>query len=66
MSRRATLQVGVRMAKTKEEAESVGVSVRLPVNLLEEIDSLAEEERRTRGNVIRMLLEDALKQRQKK
>jgi len=54
------------MAKTKEEAESVGVSVRLPVNLLEEIDSLAEEERRTRGNVIRMLLEDALKQRQKK
>jgi metal-responsive CopG/Arc/MetJ family transcriptional regulator len=36
------------------------------VELLEEIDHLAEEERRTRGNVIRLLLEDALKQRQKR
>jgi metal-responsive CopG/Arc/MetJ family transcriptional regulator len=54
------------MAKNKQEPESVGVSVRLPADLLEEIDRLAEEERRTRGNVIRLLLEDALKQRQKK
>ena len=51
---------------TKQEPESVGVSVRLPAALLEEIDRLAEQERRTRGNVIRLLLEDALKQRQKK
>lgn len=54
------------MAKIKEEPESVGVSVRLPLALLEEIDQLAEDERRTRGNVIRLLLEDALKQRQKR
>jgi metal-responsive CopG/Arc/MetJ family transcriptional regulator len=54
------------MAKNKQEPESVGVSVRLPADLLEEIDRLAEEERRTRGNVIRLLLEDALKQRQRK
>jgi metal-responsive CopG/Arc/MetJ family transcriptional regulator len=54
------------MAKNKQEPESVGVSVRLPVALLEEIDRLAEEERRTRGNVIRLLLEDALKLREKK
>lgn len=54
------------MAKIKQEPESVGVSVRLPVALLEEIDRLAGEERRTRGNVIRLLLEDALKERQKK
>jgi metal-responsive CopG/Arc/MetJ family transcriptional regulator len=54
------------MAKNKQEPESVGVSVRLPMDLLKEIDGLAEEERRTRGNVIRLLLEDALKQRQKK
>jgi metal-responsive CopG/Arc/MetJ family transcriptional regulator len=57
------------MAKTKldaprrEEPESVGVSVRLPSSLLAQIDELAEHERRTRGNAIRLLLEDALKQR---
>ena len=65
MSHRDTLQVGVLMAKTKEEPESLGVSVRLPATLLAEIDRLAEVERRTRGNVIRLLLEEALKQRQK-
>jgi len=54
------------MAKIKREPKFVGVSVRLPVTLLQEIDRLAEQERRTRGNVIRLLLEDALKQRQKK
>lgn len=53
------------MAKIKQEpeSESIGVSVRLPSLLLAQIDSLAERERRTRGNVIRLLLEDALKQR---
>jgi metal-responsive CopG/Arc/MetJ family transcriptional regulator len=47
------------MAKGKEP-ESQGVSVRLPSHLLKQIDSLAEQERRTRGNMIRLLLEDAL------
>jgi metal-responsive CopG/Arc/MetJ family transcriptional regulator len=57
------------MAKIKQpalESESIGVSVRLPSLLLAQIDSLAERERRTRGNVIRLLLEDALKQRGEK
>lgn len=50
------------MAKKPEakDPESVGVSVRLPATLLAEIDSLAEQERRTRGNVIRIALEDWL------
>jgi hypothetical protein len=39
---------------------SVGVSVRLPAELLDRIDRLAEIERRTRGNVIRIALEDWL------
>jgi hypothetical protein len=37
----------------------------LPATLLAELDSLAVEELRTRGNLIRLLLEDALKSRQK-
>jgi metal-responsive CopG/Arc/MetJ family transcriptional regulator len=53
-----------RKQQTKD-SESVGVSVRLPATLLAEIDSLAVEERRTRGNLMRLLLEDALKSRQK-
>ena len=57
------------MAKTKQSAndrepESVGVSVRLPATLLAEIDRLAEQERRTRGNVIRIALEDWLVMRE--
>jgi len=54
------------MAKKPEREEpkgSVSVSVRLPEELLTEIDSLATEERRTRGNMVRLLLEDALTQR---
>ena len=39
----------------------MGVSVRLPATLLAEIDRLAQQERRTRGNLVRILLEDALK-----
>jgi metal-responsive CopG/Arc/MetJ family transcriptional regulator len=55
------------MAKKPEKEEasgSVGVSVRLPESLLIQIDRLAEQERRTRGNMIRILLEDALKARE--
>jgi metal-responsive CopG/Arc/MetJ family transcriptional regulator len=55
-----------KMKALKQEPESVGVSVRLPSLLLAQIDTLAEQERRTRGNVIRLLLEDALKQRGEK
>ncbi len=55
-----------KMKVLKQEPESVGVSVRLPSLLLAQIDTLAEQERRTRGNVIRLLLEDALKQRGEK
>ena len=44
----------------------MGVSVRLPTALLADIDRIAEQERRTRGNVIRLLLEDALKARSTK
>ena len=50
--------------KKEPESGSVGVSVRLPANILEEIDRIAEEERRTRGNVIRIALEDWLKSRE--
>jgi len=52
-----------KKAEKQEESGSVGVSVRLPVALLADIDRLAEQERRTRGNMLRILLEDALKGR---
>ena len=51
------------MSKRPKEQGSIGVSVRLPAALLAEVDRLAEEERRTRGNMLRILLEDALKAR---
>jgi metal-responsive CopG/Arc/MetJ family transcriptional regulator len=56
------------MAKKPEaqEPESVGVSVRLPATLLSELDQIANEERRTRGNVIRIALEEWLMLRAKK
>jgi metal-responsive CopG/Arc/MetJ family transcriptional regulator len=50
-----------KKAEKEQEAGSVGVSVRLPAALLADIDHLAEQERRTRGNMLRILLEDALK-----
>jgi hypothetical protein len=54
------------MAKKRdrdEESGSVGISVRLPAALLTEIDKIADAERRTRGNVMRILLEDAIETR---
>lgn len=42
---------------------TTGVSVRLPGEMLAQIDRLANDERRTRGNAIRLLLEEALKAR---
>jgi len=55
-----------RKEEKEQESGSVGVSVRLPSSLLAVLDRIADEERRTRGNVIRILLEDALKIREKK
>jgi metal-responsive CopG/Arc/MetJ family transcriptional regulator len=50
--------------KTKgEEPGTTGVSVRLPNDMLASIDRLANDERRTRGNAIRLLLEEALQVR---
>ena len=52
--------------KTKaqdQEAGTTGISVRLPNDMLAQIDRLANVERRTRGNAIRLLLEQALHQR---
>ena len=46
-----------------QEAGTTGVSVRLPTEMLASIDRLANDERRTRGNAIRLLLEEALEQR---
>jgi hypothetical protein len=37
-------------------SRSLSVSVRLPEELLGQIDGLAEEERRTRGNMVRNVL----------
>jgi metal-responsive CopG/Arc/MetJ family transcriptional regulator len=37
--------------------ELIGLSIRLPQSLLAKIDALAEQERRSRGNLIRVLLE---------
>ena len=54
------------MKKIEPESESVGVSFRLPASLLAQVDGLADEERRTRGNAIRLLLEEALEQREQK
>ena len=51
------------MAKKAEQEESkgsIGVSVRLPEHLVREIDRLADQDRRSRGSMIRLLLEDAL------
>jgi hypothetical protein len=39
------------------------VSFRLPAALLAQIDKLADDERRSRGDAIRLLLEEALHQR---
>jgi Arc/MetJ-type ribon-helix-helix transcriptional regulator len=52
------------MAK-QEKDDTVGISVRVPRAVVEEIDRVAADERRTRGNVVRMALEDWLAARKK-
>ena len=55
------------MAKPKaSERGTSSVSVRLPDELIERIDSRANEEHRSRGNLIRMLLEEAMTQNEGK
>lgn len=58
------MTIMAKKPQKEQEVESVGVSVRLSATLLADIDRVAEQERRTRGNVIRLLLEDALKARE--
>jgi metal-responsive CopG/Arc/MetJ family transcriptional regulator len=41
--------------------DSVVVSIRLPKDLLKRLDARAEQERRPRANMVRLLLEQALK-----
>jgi metal-responsive CopG/Arc/MetJ family transcriptional regulator len=53
------------MSKQDTKDDTVGISVRVPKVVVEEIDRIADVERRTRGNVIRILLEDALAARKK-
>jgi predicted DNA-binding protein len=49
------------MAKdTKSDEGTVATSVRLPAHLRERLETIAEEERRTLGNVIRIAIEDWL------
>jgi hypothetical protein len=46
-----------------KEPKSVTVSFIVPVALLAQIDRLASDEHRSRGNAMRLLLEEALRQR---
>ena len=46
-----------------EATETTGLSVRVPVQLLARIDALTAAEKRTRGNMVRVLLEEALDSR---
>jgi metal-responsive CopG/Arc/MetJ family transcriptional regulator len=50
------------MAKKTERDDrgTSSVSVRLPDKLIAQIDSRAKEEHRSRGNLIRMLLEETM------
>jgi predicted transcriptional regulator len=48
------------MKRTDKPDGSVATSVRLPAAIREQLDAIAEEERRTLGNVIRIALEDWL------
>jgi hypothetical protein len=50
-------------AKAKDATKDAMVSLRLPKGLLNRLEKLAVLEQRTRGNLIRLLLEEALKAR---
>jgi len=50
----------------KQQELSVVVSVRLPEKLVKRLDTLAEQELRTRVNMIHVLLHEALERRTEK
>jgi hypothetical protein len=50
-------------SEVAKQPKSVTVSFIVPVALLAQIDELASDERRSRGNAMRLLLEEALRQR---
>jgi len=53
------------MAKQNKEVEGefVALSMRMPIDLLATVDAVATDEGRTRSNMIRRLIESALKTR---
>ena len=52
--------------KAKEDRGTSNVSVRLPDELISKLDTRANEEHRSRGNLIRMLLEQAMSENEVK
>lgn len=53
-----------KKTQSPETTETTGLSVRVPVQLLARIDALTAMEKRTRGNMVRVLLEEALDSRE--
>lgn len=53
------------MSKERSKADegTIATSVRLPADMRERLEAIAEEERRTLGNVIRIAIEDWLDER---
>jgi metal-responsive CopG/Arc/MetJ family transcriptional regulator len=47
----------------KEIVQDAAISLRLPQTLLKKLDAQAKKEQRTRGNLIRVLLEKALEKK---
>jgi metal-responsive CopG/Arc/MetJ family transcriptional regulator len=50
----------------KRQERSVVLSLRLPEKLVKRLDALAEQELRTRVNMIHLLLQEALDKREEK
>ena len=50
----------------KQQERSTVLSIRLPEKLVKRLDTLAEEELRTRVNMIHVLLQEALEKREEK
>ena len=51
------------MAKETKDEGTVATSVRLPTDIRQQLETIATDERRTLGNVIRIALEDWLAMR---
>jgi metal-responsive CopG/Arc/MetJ family transcriptional regulator len=50
----------------KQQERSVVLSLRLPEKLVKRLDTLADQELRTRVNMIHLLLQEALEKREEK